>query len=184
MKVRATAIHDVIVIEPQIYSDSRGIFYESFNRRAYCEAGIGADFVQDNESVSSKGVIRGLHLQRPPMSQGKLVRVVEGEILEVAVDCRLGSSTFGQFVGEQLSGENRCQMWIPKGFASGYAALSERVIFTYKVDNYYSPEHELCLRFNDPAVGIDWLVENPILSQKDSAGLKFSELVKILSEPL
>lgn len=183
MNVIETKIPDVLILEPQIFKDARGCFFESFNVQKYKDAGIDTIFVQDNESWSSKGAIRALHLQLTLMSQGKLARAVKGAVQEVAVDCRLGSPTFGKYVSEVLSEENRHQMWIPRGFASGYCALTDDVIFSYKVDNYYSKEYEVCLFFNDQDLGIKWDVVNPILSPKDSTGIKFSELKKLLASP-
>lgn len=180
MNVIKTNIPDVLILEPQIFKDARGCFFESFNAQKYKDAGINTVFVQDNESWSSKGAIRALHLQLTPMSQGKLARAVKGAVQEVAVDCRLGSTTFGKYVSEVLSEENKYQLWIPRGFASGYCALTDDVVFSYKVDNYYSKEHEVCLLYNDPDLGIGWNVENPILSPKDAAGIKFADLRSML----
>ena len=175
MKATPTAIADVIVIEPKVFGDARGFFYESFNLRAFEAAtGLAPAFVQDNHSRSAKGVLRGLHYQiRQP--QGKLVRVTQGEVFDVAVDMRRSSPTFGRWVGEVLSGDNKRQLWIPPGFAHGFVVLSETAEFLYKTTDYYAPEHERCVIWNDAAVGIDWaqggMTGKPALSGKDAQGL-------------
>jgi dTDP-4-dehydrorhamnose 3,5-epimerase len=178
MKVTPTAIPDVIVIEPKVFGDARGFFYESFNQRAFNEGtGLDVEFVQDNHSRSSKGVLRGLHYQLPPRAQGKLVRVTRGAVFDVAVDIRKGSKTFGQWVGEELSEENHKQLWIPQGFAHGFLVLSETADFLYKTTDYYAAAHERCIAWNDPSLGIDWpsIDVLPQLSQKDQLGKMFSE---------
>lgn len=169
MKATRLAIPDVILLEPRVFGDERGFFFESYNRSAFKEAtGVDPEFVQDNHSRSVKGVLRGLHYQLPPKAQGKLVRVVEGEVFDVAVDIRRGSPTFGKWVAEILSAENRRQMWIPPGFAHGFLTLSETAEFLYKTTDCYSPAHERCIRWNDPEVGIEWpLAITPTLSMKD-----------------
>ncbi|MDR0777385.1 MAG: dTDP-4-dehydrorhamnose 3,5-epimerase [Azonexus sp.] len=176
MKVRLTAIPDVLVIEPRVFGDERGFFFESFNQKAFNEA-VGYDvvFVQDNHSNSMKNVLRGLHYQLPPKAQGKLVRVVQGEVFDVAVDIRKGSATFGKWVGEILSAENKKQMWIPPGFAHGFLTLSETAEFLYKTTDYYAPEMERCIRWDDPVLAIEWSCLVPLLSNKDSEGVGFSE---------
>lgn len=171
MKVIATAIAEVLLIEPKVFGDDRGFFYESFNAREFQAAtGLDVHFVQDNHSRSAKGVLRGLHYQiKQP--QGKLVRVVQGEVFDVAVDLRRSSSTFGKWVGEHLSAENKRQLWIPTGFAHGFVVLSDTAEFLYKTTEYYAPEHERSILWNDPALGIDWPIsEQPILAVKDAAG--------------
>ena len=172
MKVTRLSIPEVILLEPRVFSDDRGVFFESYNRQAFKEAtGLAPDFVQDNHSRSVKGVLRGLHYQLPPKAQGKLVRVVEGEVFDVAVDIRKDSPTFGKWVGEVLSAENRLQMWIPPGFAHGFLTLSETAEFLYKTTDYYSPEHERCIAWSDPSVGIAWPTTGmPVLSEKDRLG--------------
>lgn len=172
MKATRLAIPDVVLLEPRVFGDDRGFFFESYNRQAFHEAtGVDPDFVQDNHSRSTKGVLRGLHYQLPPKAQGKLVRVVVGEVFDVAVDIRPGSATFGKWVGEVLSAENKRQMWIPPGFAHGFLTLSEAAEFLYKTTDYYSPEHERCIRWDDPRVGIVWPTNvSPTLSQKDAQG--------------
>ncbi|MFC5520598.1 dTDP-4-dehydrorhamnose 3,5-epimerase [Polaromonas jejuensis] len=172
MKVTPTAIPDVLIIEPKVFGDARGFFYESFNQKVFNEAtGINQQFVQDNHSRSTKGVLRGLHyqIQQP---QGKLVRVVRGAVFDVAVDIRKGSSTFGQWVSAELTEENRKQVWVPPGFAHGFLVLSESADFLYKTTDYYAPEHERCLAWNDPSIGIDWPIDTPpSVSAKDLQGL-------------
>jgi len=175
MKVTQTKLAGVLVIEPRVFGDERGFFFESFNQRAFDEAaGAHVDFVQDNHSKSSRNVLRGLHYQLPPKAQGKLVRVVQGEVFDVAVDLRKNSKTFGQWVGETLSAENKKQLWIPAGFAHGFLTLSETAEFLYKTTDYYSPEHERCIRWDDPELAIQWpLLGDPVLSGKDLAGGSF-----------
>ena len=164
-----TPIPGVLVLEPRIFGDSRGYFFESFSRREFVQKVMETEFVQDNESRSSFGVIRGLHFQKPPFAQSKLVRVVEGAVLDVAVDIRRGSPTFGRHVAVELSGENHRQVFIPRGFAHGFSVLSESVVFQYKCDNFYAPDSEGALAWNDPDLGIDWRIppEKTILSDKD-----------------
>ena len=171
MRVTPTAIPDVLLLEPRVFGDDRGFFFESFNQKVFQEAtGLDVQFVQDNHSKSVKNVLRGLHyqVQRP---QGKLVRVVEGEVFDVAVDIRKNSKTFGKWVGAVLSAENKKQLWIPPGFAHGFLTMSGNSEFLYKTTDYYSPTHERVLRWNDPEIGIDWpLSGEPILAAKDAAG--------------
>ena len=176
MKVIETSIPDVLIIEPRVFGDERGFFYESFNAAAFEAAtGLKRDFVQDNHSKSQRGVLRGLHyqIQQP---QGKLVRVVAGEVFDVAVDLRRRSPSFGRWVGTRLSVENQRQLWIPEGFAHGFLVLSETAEFLYKTTDYYAPEHERSLLWNDPEIGIEWPIEqDPQLSAKDLAGKRLSE---------
>ena len=176
MKVTPTAIPEMLVIEPRVFGDDRGFFFESFNRQAFREAtGLDVDFVQDNHSKSAKNVLRGLHYQLPPKAQGKLVRVVQGEVFDVAVDLRKGSKSFGQWVGETLSAENKKQLWIPPGFAHGFLTLSDTAEFLYKTTDYYAPEYERCIRWNDSGIGIAWpLVAMPSLSARDASAGEFS----------
>jgi dTDP-4-dehydrorhamnose 3,5-epimerase len=176
MKVTPTAIPDVLIIEPRVFGDERGFFFESFNARAFAEAtSLEVTFVQDNHSRSAKNVLRGLHYQMPPKAQGKLVRVVQGEVFDVAVDIRKGSNTFGRWVGIHLSAENKKQFWIPPGFAHGFLTLSDSAEFLYKTTDYYSAEHEQCIRWDDPELAIDWHLDvPPILAAKDAAALLFS----------
>ena len=176
MKATPTAIPDVIVLEPRVFGDERGFFFESFNARAFTEAtGLKRDFVQDNHSRSQRGVLRGLHYQLQS-AQGKLVRVVQGEVFDVAVDIRRRSPTFGRWVGVHLSAENKRQLWIPEGFAHGFLVLSESAECLYKTTDYYAPEHERCIRWNDPDLAIGWpLKDAPQLSAKDQAGSAFKD---------
>ena len=179
MNARPTAIPDVLVVEPKVFGDARGFFFESFNERQF-EAAVGrpARFVQDNHSLSARGVLRGLHYQLPK-SQGKLVRVVRGEVFDVAVDLRRGSPTFGRWVGELLSAENKRQLWIPEGFAHGFLVVSEQAEFLYKTTDYWYPQHERCIRWDDPALAIAWPLGGaaPLVSPKDAAGNGFAEAV-------
>jgi dTDP-4-dehydrorhamnose 3,5-epimerase len=170
MKVRKTDIQDLLVIEPEIYGDSRGYFFESFSKKKFEAAtGVHADFVQDNESKSAYGVIRGLHFQKDPHAQAKLVRVVRGKVLDVAVDLRHDSPTYGRYHAEELSEDNHLQMFIPKGFAHGFSVLSDEAVLQYKCDGYYNPESEGGIAWNDPDLNIDWGIpaEKVILSAKD-----------------
>lgn len=176
MKATPTRIPDVLLIEPKVFGDDRGFFFESFNRRAFHEAtGLNVDFVQDNHSKSARNVLRGLHCQ-VGQPQGKLVRVTQGEVFDVAVDIRKGSPTYGQWVGEILSAENKKQLWIPAGLAHGFVVLSETAEFLYKTTDYYAPQHERCIAWNDPDLAIDWPIDGqPLLSAKDAAGAAFRE---------
>ncbi len=154
-----TEIPEVVIIEPKVFEDSRGYFFESFNQKEFDENIGRVEFVQDNESKSSYGIVRGLHYQLPPFNQQKLVRVIQGTVLDVAVDIRKDSPTLGKYVTVELSSENKRQLWVPKGFAHGFAVLTENAIFSYKVDNYYAPEYDRGVLWNDPEIGIDWNVE-------------------------
>jgi dTDP-4-dehydrorhamnose 3,5-epimerase len=180
MIVTRTSIPDVLVLEPKVFGDARGFFLESFNQKAFGEAtGVTSDFVQDNHSRSTQGVLRGLHYQLK-QPQGKLVRVVRGSVFDVAVDVRHSSATFGKWVGVELSEDNQRQFWVPPGFAHGFLVLSESADFLYKTTDYYAPEHERCIAWNDPAIGIHWPLERlangrPKLSVKDEAGLSLRE---------
>ncbi|MDR6179138.1 MULTISPECIES: dTDP-4-dehydrorhamnose 3,5-epimerase [unclassified Pseudomonas] len=178
MQVFDTAIPDVKLIEPKVFGDDRGFFLESFQAERYAQqAGITLPFVQDNHSRSARNVLRGLHFQRSK-PQGKLVRVVRGEVLDVAVDIRRGSSTFGNVVAEILSEDNKRQLWIPPGLAHGFVVLSETADFEYKCTDYYDPSDEGSLIWNDPDLNIDWRVTDPILSAKDAQGLRLAELYR------
>jgi len=175
MKIIQTEIPDVVVLEPRIFSDSRGFFLETYNERSFAAMGIAERFVQDNQSYSKQGVLRGLHFQ-VEQAQGKLVRVVAGEVFDVAVDLRRGSATFGKWTGTQLSSTNHHMIWIPKGFAHGFYTLSETAAVAYKVTDFYAPQHERTLLWNDPDVAIQWpLKGEPILSGKDSAGMRLKD---------
>ena len=170
MEIIKTNIEGVVIIEPRIFKDDRGYLFESFSQREFEEKVCKTTFVQDNESKSSYGVLRGLHFQKPPFAQSKLVRVIKGAVLDVAVDIRKGSLTFGQYVSVELTGENHRQFFIPRGFAHGFSVLSEEVIFQYKCDNFYSPQSEGAIAWNDPDLNIDWRIpaEKVVLSEKDS----------------
>ncbi|PJI99208.1 dTDP-4-dehydrorhamnose 3,5-epimerase [Acidovorax sp. 69] len=176
MQATRLAIPDVVLIEPKVFGDARGFFYESFNQRAFNEAtGTDHSFVQDNHSRSAKGVLRGLHyqIQQP---QGKLVRVVHGAVFDVAVDIRKNSPTFGRWVGEELSADNRRQLWVPPGFAHGFVVLSEVAEFLYKTTDFYAPEYERCIAWDDASLAIDWHFQGqPSLSVKDAQGLSLAK---------
>ena len=169
MNVLKTDIEGVVIIEPRIFRDDRGYFFESFSQREFQEKVCNTVFVQDNESKSSYGVLRGLHFQKPPHAQSKLVRVIEGAVLDVAVDIRRGSPTFGQHVAVELSGDNHRQLFIPWGFAHGFSVLTDEVVFQYKCDNFYAPQSEGALAWNDPDLAIDWRIpaDKLLLSEKD-----------------
>ena len=169
MVVRNTPIKDLLILEPQVFEDSRGYFFEAYNKQKLVNAGLNIDFVQDNQSKSSYGVLRGLHFQKNPKAQTKLVRVLEGAIFDIAVDCRIGSPTFGKWFGIELSSENKKQLLVPQGFAHGFSVLSQTTIVFYKCDELYSPEYDAGIAYNDPTLNIDWKIpaENIILSEKD-----------------
>lgn len=169
MEVIKTSIEGVVIIEPRLFNDGRGYFFESFSQREFDQKVRAIHFVQDNESKSSYGVLRGLHFQKPPFAQSKLVRVVKGAVLDVAVDIRKGSPTFGRHVAVELTEDNHRQFFIPRGFAHGFSVLTDEVIFQYKCDNFYAPQSEGAIAWNDPALGIDWRVpaDKVILSEKD-----------------
>lgn len=177
MKAIPTAIPDVLVIEPTVFGDARGSFYESWNQRVFDRlVGREVRFVQDNHSTSTRGVLRGMHFQAP-RAQGKLVRVIEGEVFDVAVDMRRGSPTFGRWVGERLSAANRRMLWVPEGFAHGFLVISDLAQFLYKATQFYAPEDERTLMWNDPTVGIEWPLEGePHLKAKDLQGLAFERV--------
>lgn len=176
MKIIRTAIPEVLIIEPKVFGDSRGFFFEAFNAREFArQTGAKVDFVQDNQSRSNRGVLRGLHYQ-VENTQGKLVRVLQGEIRDVAVDVRKSSPTFGSWVAVHLSAENHRQLWIPAGFAHGFSVMSESVEFLYKTTDYYNPGADRCIRWDDPQLAIDWrLKQPPVLSEKDKIGLTLAE---------
>lgn len=179
MKITPTAIADVLIIEPRVFGDDRGFFFESYNREVFRQGtGLDLNFVQDNHSRSAKGVLRGLHYQIE-QAQGKLVRVVRGAVFDVAVDIRKSSATFGQWVGVELTEDNHRQLWVPPGFAHGFLTLSESADFLYKTTDYYAPAHERCIAWNDPALGIDWPLQglSPQISGKDQAGSLMADAV-------
>ena len=177
MVFKRTAIPDVILFEPRVFADDRGFFFESFNEKVFVEAvGKRYDFVQDNHSRSSRGVLRGLHYQLPPNAQGKLVRVVVGEVFDVAVDIRKGSPTFGRWVGELLTESNKRQLWIPPGFAHAFITLSDAAEFLYKTTSFYVPSAERCIKWDDPDIGIQWPIDGTtLLSFKDMNGERFKD---------
>lgn len=177
MKITETAIPEVKLIEPRLFGDNRGYFFESWNRSRYESGGVCCDFMQDNESKSGFGVLRGLHFQAAPYTQAKLVRVLSGRVLDVALDIRRGSPTFGRHVAVELSGENKLQLFIPRGFAHGFAVLSAEALFAYKCDNPYMPSHERGIAFDDPELGIDWQLNQAeaILSARDRRNPRFAD---------
>ncbi len=181
MRIIETKIRDVVIIEPTIFDDKRGYFFESFSSKNFEERVCKTTFIQDNESKSSYGVLRGLHFQKPPFAQSKLVRVIKGRVWDVAVDIRSCSATFGQYVGVELSGENKKQIFIPRGFAHGFVVLSDEAILQYKCDNYYNPDSEGAIIWNDREIGIDWKIpENDIiLSEKDVKNLTLLSVGKV-----
>ena len=172
MKITKTKLEGVVIIEPDVFGDNRGFFMESWNKKKMAEAGLDYDFVQDNHSKSTvKGTLRGIHFQKGDKAQAKLVRCVKGSVLDVAVDLRRNSPTFKQWVGVELSEENKKQLLIPRGFGHGFVTLTDDVEFLYKADNYYAPEADAGIRWNDPEIGVEWGVENPLLSEKDKNNL-------------
>jgi dTDP-4-dehydrorhamnose 3,5-epimerase len=178
MEIIKTKLEGVLIIEPDVFPDDRGFFFESHNKKKYSENGFDFIFVQDNISKSVKGTIRGLHYQVGEFTQGKLCQVIIGKVYDVAVDIRFGSPTFGEYVGEILSGENHKQLWIPPGFAHGFSVLSDEAIFMYKCTNFYSKKDERAILFNDDDLKIDWKVEIPVVSPKDLLATKFKEIEK------
>lgn len=179
MKIIKTKLNGVLIIEPDVFGDNRGFFMESWNKKKMEEVGLYYDFVQDNHSKSTvKGTLRGIHFQKGDKAQAKLVRCVKGVVLDVAVDLRKNSPTFKQWVGVELSAENKKQLLIPRGFGHGFLTLTDDVEFLYKADNYYTPEAECGIRWNDPDIGVEWGVENPILSEKDKINPLLKNLIK------
>ncbi len=177
MKVQTTFIDGVFLIEPDIFGDQRGWFYETYNEARYFDAGLKEVFVQDNQSFSQKNVVRGLHFQKPPFTQAKLVSVICGAVLDVAVDLRKKSPTYGKYFSAKLTGENHLQLFVPKGFAHGFSVLEDDTIFAYKCSNLYNKQSEGSIIYNDPTIAVDWQVESPIISEKDKNGVLFSEFV-------
>jgi len=178
MKVSKTNIEGLLLIEPDLFSDGRGYFFESYNKEKYAEIGLDINFVQDNISQSKKGTVRGLHYQVGDKAQGKLCQVISGKVLDVAVDIRFGSPTFGKHYAHVLNSEKKMQIWIPAGLAHGFSVLSDEAIFSYKCTNYYSKDHERAILYNDSELNIDWQVENPVVSEKDLKAKKFNEIDK------
>jgi len=177
MKIIPTSIVDIVVFEPKVFADNRGYFFEAFNSNEFIKAGVNRKFVQDNQSLSEKNVLRGLHFQSPPFDQGKLVRVIKGAVLDVAVDIRKSSLTYGKWVSQVLSEENKLMMWIPSGFAHGFLTLESNTIFFYKCTGFYNSNAEGIIKWNDSDVNIDWNVENPIISERDKTGQEFKNFV-------
>lgn len=176
MKVTPLSIPDILLIEPQVFGDERGFFFESFNQERFEKAlSRKVNFVQDNHSKSLRGVLRGLHYQLPPKAQSKLVRVIQGEVFDVAVDLRKSSPTFGKWVGEILTSDNKKQLWIPEGFAHGFVTLSDTAEFLYKTTDFYSKDNQEAIQWNDKTIGIDWPINEVSLSSKDEAALSFKE---------
>ncbi|MBT6746442.1 MAG: dTDP-4-dehydrorhamnose 3,5-epimerase [Flavobacteriales bacterium] len=179
MKFNTTKLNDLMVIQPTIFEDERGYFFESYNENQFNKVGIICHFIQDNQSKSQKGVLRGLHFQNPPYAQGKLVRVISGSVLDVAVDIRKKSPTYGQHFSIELTEQNKTMLWIPPGFAHGFATLENNTIFSYKCTNLYNKESEKCIFWNDQNLNIDWQLNSPILSKKDINGTPFQEFVSL-----
>lgn len=178
MNIIKPEIEGLLIITPRVFEDDRGTFMESFNKGKFDEAvGREVSFVQDNQSVSKKGVLRGLHFQKPPFAQGKLVRVIKGSVIDIAVDIRKNSPTYGDYVAVELTAENNEQFWIPEGFAHGFVALEDETTFLYKCTNYYAPQCEGTLLWNDPSLNIDWGISDPIISEKDAIGQEFNNFV-------
>jgi dTDP-4-dehydrorhamnose 3,5-epimerase len=177
MKLRKTPIEGVVIIEPDVYFDDRGYFFESYNRDKFRELGLEMDFQQDNESRSAKGVIRGLHFQVPPFDQGKLLRVTSGSAIDVAVDLRKASPTYGKWTSILLSADNKLVFWIPGGFAHGFAALENDTVFNYKCTNVYNKECERTILWDDPDLNIDWQVNEPLISMKDRQAVRFRDFI-------
>ena len=179
MEIIKTSIEGLLIIKPDVFKDDRGYFFETYNKERFAQASLTMDFVQDNESKSAKGVLRGLHFQKPPYAQGKLVRVTKGAVMDVAVDLRKDSPTYGKWESVVLTEENKLQFWIPEGFAHGFVALEDNTIFNYKCTNVYNKESEGSILWNDPDINISWNIDNPILSEKD----KISPLFKNFESP-
>ena len=175
MELIKTEIADVVILKPRIFYDDRGCFFETYNEQTFAELGITTKFVQDNQSVSKKGVLRGIHFQNPPYAQAKLVRVIKGKVIDYAVDIRKGSPTYGKYVSAELSAENSCMFYIPEGFAHAFLALEDDTVFFYKCSNFYNKSSEGCIRWNDPTLNIRWQIESPIVSEKDGSGELFAD---------
>jgi dTDP-4-dehydrorhamnose 3,5-epimerase len=175
MEIIETKLKGVVVIKPKVFEDARGYFFESYNQNAFKKAGLDLNFVQDNQSLSQKGVLRGLHFQNDPYAQGKLVRVITGAVFDVAVDIRRSSPTYGQWFGQELTEKNKWMMYIPPGFAHGFLTLEDNTVFSYKCTNFYNKESEDCLLWNDPDIGINWSIDKPLLSEKDMMGKRIRD---------
>jgi dTDP-4-dehydrorhamnose 3,5-epimerase len=179
MEFVETKLKGVFVLKPKVFEDARGYFFESYNRNLFLQVGLDLNFVQDNQSLSQKGVLRGLHFQNNPHAQGKLVRVITGAVYDVAVDIRKSSPTYGQWFGQELTEENKWMMYIPEGFAHGFATLKDNTVFSYKCTNFYNKASEDCLLWNDPDIGINWNLETPLLSDKDLQGKRIKDFVSL-----
>jgi dTDP-4-dehydrorhamnose 3,5-epimerase len=179
MEIIETKLKGVVVIKPRVFEDARGYFFESYNEQVFAKAEMSLNFVQDNQSLSQKGVLRGLHFQNPPFAQGKLVRVITGAVYDVAVDIRKGSPTYGEWFGQELNAQNKWMMYIPEGFAHGFVTLEDNTIFSYKCTNIYNKASEDCLLWNDEDLKIDWPFNNPLLSEKDLEGKKFKSFTSL-----
>lgn len=177
MEVIETGLKGLVVIKPKVFADDRGYFFESYNKNTFSNSGLNLEFVQDNQSLSQKGVLRGLHFQNPPHAQGKLVRVITGSVLDIAVDIRKNSATYGKWYGLELTEKNKWMLYIPEGFAHGFLTLEDNTIFSYKCTNIYNKQSEGCLLWNDKDINIDWNVQNPLLSPKDLEGTAFKKFV-------
>lgn len=177
MEIIKTKIPDLVIVKPTVFEDKRGYFFESYNKGIFLQNGIDQNFVQDNESKSAKGVLRGLHFQKPPFAQGKLVRVMRGAVLDVAVDLRKGSLTYGHWASVELNHDNKWMYWVPPGFAHGFVTLEDATVFFYKCTNVYNKESEGSILWNDPDLNIDWKIDNPVLSEKDKTGPLFKDFV-------
>ncbi len=179
MEIIETNLKGVMVIKPRVFEDARGYFFESYNQQVFANSGLNLHFLQDNQSLSQKGVLRGLHFQNQPYAQGKLVRVITGAVYDVAVDIRKNSATYGQWFGLELTARNKWMMYIPEGFAHGFATLEDETIFSYKCTNVYNKAAEDCLLWNDPDIGIEWPLDKPLLSEKDLQGKEFKSFVSL-----
>jgi dTDP-4-dehydrorhamnose 3,5-epimerase len=179
MEIIETNLKGVMVIKPRVFEDARGYFFESYNQQVFANSGLNLHFLQDNQSLSQKGVLRGLHFQNQPYAQGKLVRVITGAVYDVAVDIRKNSATYGQWFGLELTARNKWMMYIPEGFAHGFATLEDETIFSYKCTNVYNKAAEDCLLWDDPDIGIEWPLDNPLLSEKDLQGKEFNSFVSL-----
>ncbi|MBO6117621.1 MAG: dTDP-4-dehydrorhamnose 3,5-epimerase [Bacteroidales bacterium] len=177
MEVKDTFIEGLKVITPDVFHDNRGYFYESYNRKRFFDAGLTMNFVQDNESMSTKGVLRGLHFQNPPYSQGKLIRVIKGEVLDVAVDLRKNSPTYGQHYKLLINEDNKLMFYIPQGFAHGFLTMKDNTVFSYKCTDFYNKESESGIIWNDPLLNIDWNIKDPVISEKDKHNIAFKDFV-------
>ncbi|MBL7932775.1 MAG: dTDP-4-dehydrorhamnose 3,5-epimerase [Bacteroidia bacterium] len=175
MEIIESNLKGVFVIKPRVFEDARGYFFESYSQKLFKEAGLDLNFVQDNQSLSQRGVLRGLHFQNNPHAQGKLVRVITGSVFDVAVDIRKSSPNYGKWFGQELNAQNKWMMYIPEGFAHGFATLEDNTIFSYKCTNFYNKAAEDCLLWNDPDIGIDWKIKDPLLSEKDLQGKKIKD---------